>query len=218
MSTLAAPVPTASAAVSTDRLWLLNRRWDLTFLTGAGSVYATAEDLLHFSTAMRAGTLGKSARELVTAADGSWRGLYGRTNSEASLDVLPSDDITLVMLTNLQSAVTWQLRAQLKNLLGRKPTTAIQRVGPVRSRFEPASAIVSNYGKPSDFVEISEVYGKLFRDDNEFYPVDGERYCIPASGTVFRFRRNASGAVDAMLTVRGGGPETVQPRIAPTAP
>ena len=149
--------------------------------------------------------------------DGGWRGVYGRINSEASLDVLPSDDVTLVMLTNLQSAVVWQLRAQLKNLLQRKPTTAIQRVGPVRPRFELANAFVGKYGKPSDFVEITEVDGKLFRDENEFYPIDGERYCIPASGTVFRFRRNASGAVDAMLTVRGGGPESVLLRIDPAA-
>jgi CubicO group peptidase (beta-lactamase class C family) len=187
---------------------------DLSFLTGAGSVYATAEDLFHFAAAMRAGALGKTAQEQVTAADGSWQGFYGRNNSEASLDVLPAEGITLVMLTNLQSAVTWQLRAQLKNLLQRKPTTAIQRVGPVRPRFEPASSFVGKYGKPSDAVEISEVDGKLYRDDNEFYPVDGDRYCIPASGTVFRFRRTASGTVDAMMTVRGGGPETVLLRIA----
>ena len=187
---------------------------DLSFLTGAGSVYATAEDLLHFATAMRAGTLGKTAQEQVTVADGSWQGFYGRTNSEASLDVLPSNDITLVLLTNLQSAVTWQLRAQLKNLLQRKPTTAIQRLGPVRPRFEPASSFVGKYGKSFDPVEISEVGGKLFRDDNEFYPIDGERYCIPASGRVFRFRRTASGDVDAMLTAFPGGQETVLPRIA----
>jgi hypothetical protein len=131
--------------------------------------------------------------------------------------VLSSSGITLVLLTNLQSAVTWQLRDQLKNLLQRKPTTAIRRVGPVRPRFEPTSAVVGRYGKPSDFVEIAEVDGKLYRDDNEFYPIDGERYCIPASGTIFRFRRNAAGAVDAMLTVRGGGPETVLPRMASPA-
>lgn len=187
---------------------------DMSFLTGAGSVYATAEDLFHFAAAMRAGTLGKTAQEQVTAADGRWQGFYGRNNSEASLDVLPSEGITLVMLTNLQSAVTWQLRAQLKNLLQRKAPTAIQRLGPVRPRFEPTSAFVGKYGKSSDAVEISEVDGKLYRDDNEFYPIDGERYCIPASGTVFRFRRTASGAVDAMLTVRGGGQETVLPRVA----
>lgn len=78
------------------------------------------------------------------AACGSgWQGFYGRLNSEVSLDVPPSEGITLVLLTNLQSAVTWPLRAQLKNLLQRKPTTAIQRVGPVR-RSRSCSASASN--------------------------------------------------------------------------
>jgi CubicO group peptidase (beta-lactamase class C family) len=187
---------------------------DMSFLTGAGSVYATAEDLLHFATAMRAGTLGKTAQEQVTSADGSWRGFYGRNNSEASVDVLPSNGITLVLLTNLQSAVTWQLRAQLKNLLQRKPTAAIQRPGPVRPRFEPTSSIVGRYGKPSDPIKISEMESKLYRDENEIYPIDGERYCSPASGFIMRFRRTATGTVDAMVTVNGSGQETVLPRIS----
>ena len=29
--------------------------------------------------------------------------------------------------------------------------------------------------------------GKLFRGDNEFYPIEGGRYYIPASGSVMRF-------------------------------
>ncbi len=187
---------------------------DLSFLTGAGSVYATAEDLLHFATAMRAGTLGKSAQEQVMAPDGSWRGFYGRTNSEASIDVLPSNGITLVLLTNLQSAVTWQLRAQLKNLLQRKPTTAIQRLPAVGPRFEPTSSFVGGYGSPSSPVKISEVEGKLYRDENEFYPIEGERYCLPASGSIMRFRRTTNGKVDAIVTVSGSGQETILPRIA----
>jgi CubicO group peptidase (beta-lactamase class C family) len=187
---------------------------DLSFLTGAGSVYATADDLFHFAAAMRAGVLGTTAQAQVTADDGRWHGFYGRTNSEASLDVLPSRGITLVLLTNLQSGVTWQLRAQLKNLLERKPTAAIERPGPVRPRFEPASSFVGKYGTPSDPIEISEVDGKLFRDDNEFYPTDGERYYIPASGAIMRFRRTARGEVDAVLRRYGSGPETVLPRIA----
>jgi CubicO group peptidase (beta-lactamase class C family) len=191
---------------------------DMSFLTGAGSVYATAEDLLNFANAMRAGTLGKAAQEQVKAADGSWRGFYGRNNSEASVDVLPSSGITLVLLANLRSAATWQLRAQLKNLLQRKPTTAIQRPGPVGPRFEPTSSFVGKYGNPSDPVEISEVEGKLYRDEIEFYPTDGERYCSSASGFIFRFRRNASGSVDAMVTVNASGQETVLPRIAGLMP
>ena len=119
---------------------------DLSFLTGAGSVYATAEDLVTSRPPCGPARWGRPRRSRSRLADGSWQGFYGRTNSEASLDVLPSNDITLVLLTNLQSAVTWQLRAQLKNLLQRKPTTAIQRPGPVRPRFEPASSFVGRDG------------------------------------------------------------------------
>jgi CubicO group peptidase (beta-lactamase class C family) len=186
---------------------------DMSFLTGAGSVYATAEDLLHLAAAMRAGTLGKTAQAQVTSNDGSWRGFYGRHNSESSFDVLPSEGLTLVLLTNLQSTATWQLRAQLKNLLQHKPTIAIRRPAPVAPRFEPTSSFVGRYGTPADWVEISEVEGRLLRDDNEFYPVEGKRYFIPASGSLFQFRRTASGKVDAMVTVWGGGDETVLLRI-----
>ncbi len=201
-------------SVDGSRLVVASARYkDMSFLTGAGSVFATAEDLLHFAVAMRAGTLGKTAQAQVTAKEGTWRGFYGRNNSEASLDVLPSEGITFVLLTNLQSAVTWQLRAQVKNLLQRKPTTAIQRPGPVAPRFEPASSFVGPYGPPADPVEISEVEGKLYRDDNEFYPIEGKRYFIPASGFTFRFQRTASGKVDAMVTSNPSGKETVRPRI-----
>lgn len=186
---------------------------DMSFLTGAGSVYATAEDLLHLAAAMRAGALGKTAQAQIIANDGTWRGFYGRNNSEASLDVLPSEGITFVLLTNLQSAVTWQLRAQVKNLLQRKPTTAIRRLPPVAPRFEPASSFVGRYGPPAEPREISEVEGKLYRDDNEFYPVEGQRYYIPASAFIMRFRRTASGTVDAIVTVNPSGQETVLLRI-----
>jgi CubicO group peptidase (beta-lactamase class C family) len=186
---------------------------DMSFLTGAGSVYATAEDLLHLAAAMRAGTLGKTSQAQVTSNEGTWRGFYGRNNSEASFDVLPSEGITFVLLTNLQSTVTWQVRAQVKNLLQRKPIVAIQRPFPVAPRFEPASSFVGRYGSPADFVEISEVEGKLYRDDNEFYPIEGKRYYIPASGFTFQFRRTASGKVDAMVTSNPSGTETVRPRV-----
>jgi len=186
---------------------------DMSFLTGAGSVYATAEDLLHFAAAMRAGTLGKTAAAQLSAPDGTWRGFYGRHNSESSFDVLPSEGITFVLLANLQSAVTWQVRAQVKNLLQRKPTTAIQRPGPVAPRFEPASSFVGRYGSPTSPLEIAEVEGKLYRDDNEFYPVEGKRYCIPASGSIMRFRRTESGKVDAIVTLNPSGQETVLLRI-----
>jgi hypothetical protein len=46
MSTLAAPGPSPSA-VPTERLWLLNKKWDLTFLTGSALLGAIPLLLLH---------------------------------------------------------------------------------------------------------------------------------------------------------------------------
>jgi hypothetical protein len=52
----------------------------------------------------------------------------------------------------------------------------------------------------------------VFRGDNEFYPIAGGRYYIPASGTVMRFRRDSRGAVDAIIALGGEGQQTVLPK------
>ncbi|MGE3527730.1 MAG: serine hydrolase domain-containing protein, partial [Gemmatimonadales bacterium] len=64
---------------------------DLRFLTGAGSVYATADDLLRFMRALRAGVFGAElAAEMYGGDPGAWVGLAGRTGGyEASVDLLP---------------------------------------------------------------------------------------------------------------------------------
>ena len=87
MSTLAAPVPTATAAVSTDRLWLLSRRWDLTFLTGSALLGAIPLLLLH-AFAVPVGAINLIVSGIVggphlystfgyTLADRSYRKRYG---------------------------------------------------------------------------------------------------------------------------------------------
>ncbi len=54
---------------------------NLGFFTGAGSVYATAEDVLHFIRASRAGVIGREARQRTTdSVDINWRTWYGRTD------------------------------------------------------------------------------------------------------------------------------------------
>lgn len=80
------------------------------------------------------------------------------------------------------------------------------------SPFEAADSFVGSYGDPSDPIVISVIDGHLFRDTNEFYPIQGGRYAIPASGSEFRFRRNSTGAVDAIITWRASG-ETVSLRV-----
>ncbi|MGH9339390.1 MAG: serine hydrolase domain-containing protein [Acidobacteriota bacterium] len=183
---------------------------DLRFLTGAGSVYATAGDLLHFVQAIQAGVFGSDfSKEAFGGAPTTWRSWTGRTNGyEASVDVLPSGNLTFVFLSNLQSASNWQIREQIqKVLLGQSPAT-IPLPPPVAEPFEELPSLVGSYGP----AEITRVDGQLFRGDNEFYAIEGRRYYIQASGTIMRFRRDSAGVVDAIIAIGGGGQETVLPK------
>jgi CubicO group peptidase (beta-lactamase class C family) len=176
---------------------------NLGFLTGAGSVYATAEDLLRFARALRNGVFGPSGKSRVAGtADQAWRSWYGRTEGyEASVDVLPAADMTFVFLSNLRSAANWQLREQVKNLLTNRKTAAIFRPPPpVDAAFDTPDSFVGLYGEASDPIVVSAVDGHFFRDENEFYPIAGGRYYIPASGSVMRFRQTSDGIVDGIVT------------------
>jgi CubicO group peptidase (beta-lactamase class C family) len=175
---------------------------DLGFLTGAGSLYTTAEDLLHFVRALHNGTFGSVAeKQLGARTDTVWTGWYGRINGyEASVDFLPTQDLTFIFLSNLRSAANWQIREQVRQILRGRAVIAIASIPPVAPSFEPPSAVVGAYGDPADPLVISEADGRLFRDESEFYPIAGGRYYLPASGTTFRFVRGSTGSVDSVVT------------------
>ena len=177
---------------------------NLGFLTGAGSVYATAEDLRRFARALRNGVFGPAGNTRIAESAGqTWRSWYGRTTGyEASVDLLPAEDVTFVFLSNLRSAANWQLRAQIKNLLEGRQAGAIPRPPPpLASSIETPESFLGSYGDPPDPIVVTMVDGHLFRDENEFYPIAGGRYYIPASGSVMRFRRTSDGIVDGIVTV-----------------
>jgi len=183
---------------------------DLRFLTGAGSVYATAEDLLHFVQAIREGVFGASPlREALVEEPTVLHGWTGRTNGyEASVDILPAEDLIFISLSNLQSAANWQSREQIRNLMRGRAAVAIPMPPPVAAEFEEPKSLLGSYG-PAD---INLVDAALFRGDNEFYPIAGRQYYIPASGTIMEFRRASGGAVDAIVSISAGGRETVLPK------
>lgn len=93
--------------------------------------------------------------------------------------------------------------------------SAILRPPPPASPFETSGSFLGSFGDPSDPIVVSAADGHLFRDDNEFYPIAGARYYIPASGALMSFRRTATETVDALITVRVGGRESLALRIAP---
>lgn len=187
---------------------------DLRFLTGAGSVYGTADDMVHLIEALQQGAFGDDLRAGVIDDASAWTGWYGRTSGyEASIDVLPAQNLIVIFLSNLLSASNWQIRAQLKRIVTGSRADAIPLPPPVADRFESPAPLVGVYGSAASPVEVALVDGRLFRGENEFYPTPGARYYIPASGSTMRFRRDASGAVDAIVTISGDGRETVLPRV-----
>jgi CubicO group peptidase (beta-lactamase class C family) len=183
---------------------------DLRFLTGAGSVYATAQDLLTFVASVSSGTFGVAVRDEVVGGDpDEWRGWAGRTNGyEGWVDIHPGRDLVLVVLTNLQSAANWQLHEQIRNVLIGQPSRTIPLPPAVTASFEEPESLVGSFGP----AEITYADGELSRGDNEFYPTDGGRYYIPASGTLMRFRRDTTGRVDAIISIGGDGRENVLQR------
>ena len=183
---------------------------DLRFLTGAGSVYATASDLYRYVRAIGNGVFGDQARINLFGGDSSvWRGLYGRTNGyESSVDVLANGQTVIVLLSNLQSATTGQVRLQLQALVSGGEISEIPRPPGVGEAFEEATDIVGTYGR----AEIRIVDNALFRGENEFYPTKKNSYYIPASGTEMQFRRDTDGVVDALISTSLGGRESILPR------
>ena len=64
-----------------------------------------------------------------------------------------------------------------------------------------------------DPIIVEVVDGHLLRDGNEFYPISGESYYVPATGAVMRFSRDSTGTADAMLTDWGTGQKTRAARV-----
>jgi len=188
---------------------------DLSFLTGAGSTYSTTADMFHLVRAMHSGILGEAAkRELTKDTVSGWQGWYGRANGyEGSIDYLSNLDLTFVFLSNLRSAANWQVRRQVKNAILGKKFEIVNAAPPVMPSFELPSSIVGQYGDPSDPLMITTDDGRLFRDGDEFYPIEDGWYYEGVSSAIMRFRRAADGSVDAIITRFFGREESVKPRI-----
>ncbi len=186
---------------------------DLRFLDGAGSVYATAMDLLRFIQAVHDGAFGPLWERWYDADATTWAGAIGRTNGyEAFLDVVPAEELILVVLTNLQSTVSTQVRLGVRDLLrgdAVPPIPSPPPVGPPVGRPEVLAGVYDGDGPP---IVIAADDGHLYRGENEFYPVAGGWYYIPGSGMRMRFRTDESGQAYELISARGDD-ESVARRV-----
>ena len=183
---------------------------DLRFLAGAGSVYATPADLLAFARRVREDSFGEELQSWANGGDkDAWRGWYGRINGyEASVDLLPRRDLVVVMVSNLQSAANWQLRKGIRDLLVGRSVLAVPLPPARAADFERPSDLVGRYGDRDDPVEVAVHEGQLYRDENQIYPVAGDKYYMPVSGFTMKFHRQNE-SVDAIVTTLADGTERV---------
>ncbi len=123
--------------------------------------------------------------------------------------MLPDKDLTFIFLSNLQSASNWQIRAQIRRILLNQDADVVSLPKTIAAQFEKPELLVGSFGR----AKISIQDGKLFRGNNEFYPIEGGRYYIPASGSMMKFRRDKAGKVDALISIRPGGRQTVLIRL-----
>jgi CubicO group peptidase (beta-lactamase class C family) len=188
---------------------------DLRFLAGAGSVYATPADLVAFVRKVRDGAFGEGLQSWAAAGDqDEWRGWYGRTDGyEASVDLLPSQDLVVAMVSNLQSGANWQIRQRIHELLVGRSVLAIPLPPARTANFEPSSDLVGLYGDRDDPVEIAVREGELCRDEDQIYPVAGDNYYEPVSSRTMRFHRQ-NGIVDSIVTTYGDGSERILRKVA----
>ena len=182
---------------------------NLGFLKGAGSVFATAEDLFHYARAVKAGVYGEAAQAELDGDADSWQGYYGRTNSyEASVDYHSGNDLTIVVLSNLQSISTSQVRTGIRRILLEGVSDPIPLPPRPVAPFEMAEDISGSYGR----AVITARGTELYRGENEFYAMTGDAYYIPASGTTMTFRRNEDGVVTGLVSTSAGGRVSELPR------
>jgi CubicO group peptidase (beta-lactamase class C family) len=188
---------------------------DLRFLAGAGSVYATPTDLVAFARKARDGAFGEELQSWTNAGDkDKWRGWYGRTNGyEASVDLLPSQDLVVAMVSNLRSAANWQLRQRIHDLLVGRSLLAIPMPPARAANFEPPSDLVGLYGDRDDPDEVAVHEGELYRDESQIYPIAGDKYYETVSGFTMRFHRQ-NGNVDSIVTTFADGTERVLRKVA----
>lgn len=187
---------------------------NLGFLTGAASSYASLKDLLKFKLALENGVYGKDFwKKYLDPNSSIWKGWSGRTNGYWSyLDVLPSSSFTIIILTNVGSAATWKIRSQLRNILLGKEVKDVEFPPEISEFFESPESLVGNYDNNGRVATITFSNERLYRGENEFYPISNKMYYTLGSGSIIRFRRNKSGKVDALVQIRGKN-ETVMMKM-----
>jgi CubicO group peptidase (beta-lactamase class C family) len=188
-------------------------RMSATWLEGSGSLYSTAADLLRWARAIRGNRLFQLGALEYPYGWGK-RTWFGRDVIEqdgrialgyaSHMSIYPKDSVVIVVLGNVQSAVTDRMRSDLAALVFGQPIQA----PPLRPSGNPAPALLERYAGRYElgpgFVMTVRAEGKrlsLAGPEGDFLPLE------PQSDTTFffralyvpvRFERDTAGKVVAL--------------------
>lgn len=178
---------------------------DYAFLSGAGSVWATAEDLARFVHALRSGKFGPGAFEgLSSRQTGDWIGWDGLTGGFASNLAIHRDSGTVVIcLSNLRNGAFLELTGRLQELVATGTAQPV-RLPPDRVVDDRLLAELSGaYGLGDEVYTLEQSgTGALFQD-SYVYPIAGGRLYWPYWYAELRPVRAEDGRVTGLEGVMG---------------
>jgi CubicO group peptidase (beta-lactamase class C family) len=179
---------------------------NLSFLTGAGSVYATPRDLFLITRAIAAGKLDQDHAEAMR------QGLYwnGITNGyRAFLQYFPQTGITLIWTSNLYTGAGDLLRRDVPRILAGAavPAVTIKMPTPVAVSADEQRVLEGSYEfGAASFQQLRFISPTLAMLGTEYLliPVAGGAFYSPADYATLTAEHDAGGAITALRWVANG--------------
>jgi CubicO group peptidase (beta-lactamase class C family) len=188
----------ASSVIPTDRGFINGPLRDLSFLVGAGSVYATPHDIFLVIRGLVSGTYGRTARDSLMEADGlHWNGEGAGFRTVA--DWYPGDSLTVIYFSNVRLGATDLIRRQIPRIVAGEnvPPPVIPRPGFVALSAAAQQRLVGDYDTGGgDINTITFASPSLIRWGERFLiALDDSTFYSPADYAKVRFVSDSSGAV-----------------------
>ncbi len=198
----------ATAYIPGARAVVPSMKKDLGFLTGAGSMWSTAGDLLRLSSAVLDGTLGPQVRATVVRR-GNLRWSGSTDGFFSYLDHDSTTGVTGIFLGNLHSGAPALLREVLPKLARgesvpplMKPAPALAKVSEqVLKRYEGRYDVASNIGLPFTVHD-----GALWANDWPLWATSDTTFFSPRDYGIVTQARDSTGAVTGFNWSIGGNP------------
>lgn len=173
---------------------------DFAFLAGAGSVWATAEDLVRFAQALRAGKFDQDAFEKLTARQsGDWVQLDGATGGFVSrLDINRRSQTLVVCLSNTRTGAVSELADRLRELVDTGKVRPVEPPPRISADDALLRDVCGSYTMAGEDFMIQPWWAGVLVDDSFAYPIEGGKLFSAYWYAELRPVRDAKGRTSAL--------------------